>query len=48
MNKAELIDKMAKNARAAEVRALESFIDSVTKGLKKQNSKVIHQIYTDY
>jgi hypothetical protein len=48
MNKAESIDKMAKNARAAEVRAVEPFIDSVTKGLKKRNSKVIHQICTDY
>ena len=48
MNKAELIDKMAKDVKATEVRALEPFIDSVTIGLKKRNSKVIHQIYTNY
>ena len=43
MNKAELIEKMAKEAKipkAAAGRALDSFIDSVTKGLKKRNSKV--------
>ena len=43
MNKAELIEKMAKEARipkAAAGRALNSFIDGVTKGLKKRNSKV--------
>jgi DNA-binding protein HU-beta len=43
MTKAELIGNMAKDAnltKAAAVRALESFIDGVTKGLKKRNSKV--------
>ena len=43
MNKAELIEKLAKDAKiskAAASRALESFIDGVTKGLKKRNSKV--------
>ena len=43
MNKAELIEKMAKDAKlskAATARALESFIENVTKGLKKRNSKV--------
>ena len=43
MNKAELIDKLAKDAKiskAAASRALESFIDGVTKGLKKRNSRV--------
>ena len=43
MNKAELIEKMAKDAKvtkAAADRALASFIDGVTKGLKKRNSKV--------
>ena len=43
MNKAELIEKMAKDAKitkAAAGRVLESFIDGVTKGLKKRNSKV--------
>jgi DNA-binding protein HU-beta len=43
MNKAELIEKMAKDAKitkAAAGRALDSFIDGVTKGLKKRNSKV--------
>ncbi len=43
MNKAELVEKMAKEAKipkAAAGRALESFIDGVTKGLKKRNSKV--------
>ena len=43
MNKAELVEKMAKEAKipkAAAGRALDSFIDSVTKGLKKRNSKV--------
>ena len=48
MNKAESIDKIVKNARVAEVRAVESFIDSVTKGLKKRKSKLINQICTDY
>ena len=43
MNKAELIEKMAKDAKitkAAAGRVLESFIDNVTKGLKKRNSKM--------
>jgi DNA-binding protein HU-beta len=43
MTKAELIEKMAKDAnltKAATGRALESFINGVTKGLKKRNSKV--------
>jgi DNA-binding protein HU-beta len=43
MNKADLVEKMAKEAKipkAAAGRALDSFIDSVTKGLKKRNSKV--------
>ena len=43
MNKAELIEKMAKDAdisKAAAKTALESFFDGVTKGLKKKNSKV--------
>jgi DNA-binding protein HU-beta len=43
MNKAELIEKMAKDAKVtnpAAGRALESFFDGVTKGLKKRNSKV--------
>ena len=43
MNKAELVEKMAKEAKitkAAAGRALDSFIDEITKGLKKRNSKV--------
>ena len=43
MNKTELIEKMAKDAnvtKAAAGRSLESFIDGVTQGLKKRNSKV--------
>jgi DNA-binding protein HU-beta len=43
MTKAELIEKMAKDAnltKAAAGRALDSFLDGVTQGLKKQNSKV--------
>ena len=43
MNKAELIDKLAKDAKiskAAAGRALESFIEGVTAGLKKRNSRV--------
>ena len=38
MNKAELIDKLAKDAKVSKAvagRALESFIEGVTKGLKK-------------
>jgi DNA-binding protein HU-beta len=43
MTKAELIEKMAKDAKITKVaagRVLDSFIDGVTKGLKKRNSKV--------
>jgi DNA-binding protein HU-beta len=43
MKKAELVEKMAKEAKipkAAAGRALDSFIDGVTKGLKKRNGKV--------
>ena len=43
MTKAELIEKMAKDAnltKAATGRALESFINGISKGLKKRNSKV--------
>jgi DNA-binding protein HU-beta len=43
MTKAELIEKMAKDAEISKVAAgaaLDSFMDGVTKGLKKRNSKV--------
>ena len=43
MTKAELIEKMAKDAKiskAAAGAALNSFTDNVTKALKKKNSKV--------
>ncbi len=43
MTKAELIEKMAKDAGTTKVtagKALESFLENVTKGLKKRNSKV--------
>jgi DNA-binding protein HU-beta len=43
MNKTELIEKMAKDAKiskAAAGRALEAFMDGVGKGLKKRNSRV--------
>ena len=43
MTKAELIEKMAKDAGISKVaagNALEAFMDGVTKGLKKRNSKV--------
>ena len=43
MTKAELIDQMAKDAKiskAAADAALKSFIDSVTKALKKKDGKV--------
>ena len=43
MTKAELIEKMAKDAGISKVAAgaaLDSFMDGVTKGLKKRNSKV--------
>ena len=43
MTKAELIEKMAKDAKISKVAAgaaLDSFLDGVTKSLKKRNSKV--------
>ena len=43
MTKAEIVEKMAKEAsitKAAAQTALESFIDSVTKTLKKKDGKV--------
>ena len=43
MKKVELVEKMAKDAKlskAATARVLEAFIDGVTKGLKKRNSRV--------
>ena len=43
MTKAELIEKMAKDAKITKVAAgvaLESFIDGVTKSLKKKDDKV--------
>ncbi|MGD8261870.1 MAG: HU family DNA-binding protein [Desulfobacterales bacterium] len=43
MNKAELIEKMAKDAKiskAAAGKTLDSFMDGVTKALKKRNGKV--------
>ena len=43
MTKAELIEKMAKDAnisKAAAGEALSSFMDGVTKALKKRNGKV--------
>lgn len=43
MTKADLIEKMAKDAGISKVAAkaaLESFIGGVTKGLKKRNSRV--------
>jgi len=43
MTKAELIEKMAKDAGITKVTAkaaLESFLDGVTKGLKKRGSRV--------
>jgi DNA-binding protein HU-beta len=43
MTKADLIEKMAKDASISKVAAkaaLESFIDGITVGLKKRNSKV--------
>jgi len=43
MTKADLIEKMAKDAgitKVAAKAALKSFIDGVSKGLKKKNSKV--------
>ena len=43
MTKAELVGKMAKDAKISKVaasKALNSFIDGITKGLKKRNSRV--------
>ena len=43
MTKAELIEKMAKDAGTTKVtagKALESFLTNVAKGLQKRNSKV--------
>ena len=43
MNKAELVEKMAKDAKiskAAAGKTLDSFMDGVTKALKKRNGKV--------
>ena len=43
MTKKELIDKMAKDAKITKVAAgvaLNSFMDGVTKGLKKRNGRV--------
>ena len=43
MTKAELIEKMAKDANISKVAAgaaLESFVDSVTKSLKKKDGKI--------
>ena len=43
MNKAELIEKLAKDAKlpkAAAGRALDAFLEAVKGGLKKRNSKV--------
>ena len=43
MTKAELIEKMAKEAKitkAAAGRALDAIVDGITKGLKKRNSRV--------
>ena len=43
MTKAELVDKMANDAGISKVAAkaaFESFLDGVTKGLKKRNSRV--------
>jgi len=43
MTKAELVEKMAKDAGISKVaagKAYQSFLDGVTTGLKKRNSKV--------
>ena len=43
MTKAELVEKMAKDAKitkAAAGRALDAIVDGITKGLKKRNSRV--------
>ena len=43
MTKAELVEKMAKDAgisKTAAKAALESFVDGITRGLKKKDSRV--------
>ncbi len=43
MTKVELVEKMAKDAQISKVAAgiaLNSFVDGITKGLKKRNSRV--------
>ena len=43
MTKADLVEKMAKDAKiskAAAAKALDSFVDGVTKSLKKKDGKV--------
>jgi DNA-binding protein HU-beta len=43
MTKAELVEKIAKDAgisKAAAKKAMESFLDGITTGLKKKNSRV--------
>ncbi|MBW2364280.1 MAG: HU family DNA-binding protein, partial [Deltaproteobacteria bacterium] len=43
MTKAELVEKMAKDAKitkTAAAKALDSFVDGVTKSLKKKDGKV--------
>ena len=43
MTKAELVEKIANDAGISKVaakKALESFLDGITKGLKKKNSRV--------
>ncbi|MBW2406091.1 MAG: HU family DNA-binding protein [Deltaproteobacteria bacterium] len=43
MTKAELVDKMAADAGISKVAAkaaLESFLDGISKGLKKRNSRI--------
>jgi len=43
MTKAELVEKMAKDAQISKVaagKALNSFMDGITKGLKKRNSRI--------
>lgn len=43
MTKADLVEKMAKDAKiskTAAAKALDSFVDSVTKSLKKKDGKV--------
>ena len=43
MTKAELVEKMAKDAKISKIaatKALDSFVDGVTKALKKKDGKV--------